>query len=334
MGTDIRCSRDAGVLASIGETPLIRLARLYEPVPLALYAKLEGNNPAGSMKDRSAYAIISAAIARGEVVPGHTVVVESSSGNFAIGLAQICKYYGITIVCVVDPKTSATNLAILKAFGAELDMVDGPDIDTDEYLPARLARVAQLEAELDNAYRPDQYSNILAAQAHQRTMAEIVERLDGEVDYLFCATSTCATLRGCAEYVAQRQLNTHIVAVDAVGSTIFDGPHQPRLIPGHGAAICPDLYAPGLADEVVYVTDRDCVVGCRRLMDREAYLAGGSSGGVVAAFGAIRERLATDARCVLIFADRGERYLDTIYNDSWVAAHFDGLAQSFAASGV
>jgi cysteine synthase A len=157
-------------------------------------------------------------------------------------------------------------------------------------------------------------------------MREIVEALPGGLDYLFCATSSCGTLRGCAEYVRAHRLPVTVVAVDAAGSAIFSPPSGRRLLPGHGAAVRPRLLRDGLADVVVHVDDLDCVVACRRLATREAILAGGSSGAVLAALDGMRDRLPAGATCALIFPDRGERYLDTIYDDEWVAGHFGDVA--------
>jgi cysteine synthase A len=161
-------------------------------------------------------------------------------------------------------------------------------------------------------------------------MHEIATELDGRIDCLFVATSTCGTLRGCAEYVRDHHLGTKIFAVDAHGSVIFGGKPEKRLIPGHGAARRPELFRSDLADECVRVTDLNCVVGCRRLVGSEAILAGGSSGGVLMAVDQVSERIPRGARCVLIFHDRGERYLDTIYSDKWVQEHFGNVAHLWA----
>jgi len=118
-----------------------------------------------------------------------------------------------------------------------------------------------------------------------------------------------------------------IVAVDAVGSAIFGGPSAKRLLPGHGAAIRPELCEDGLAQEVVHVSDLDCVIGCRRLVRREAILAGASSGAVVMGVERMLARLPDGANCVVIFPDRGERYLDTVFSDSWVATHFGDVGR-------
>jgi N-(2-amino-2-carboxyethyl)-L-glutamate synthase len=311
----------AGVLTAIGNTPLVRLERLLPDTRLELYAKLEALNPGGSIKDRPAREILLEAMQSGEIGPG-TRVIESSSGNMAVGLAQVCAYLGLRFVCVVDAKTTPQNVAILRAYGAEVDSVGAPDPATGEYLPARIRRVTELRARHPGSFWPNQYANRTNAAAHHATMREIASAMDGRLDYLFCATSTCGTLRGCAEYIRSRRLATQVVAVDAEGSVIFGARGHERLIPGHGAAVRPALYQAGLADHVVHVTDLDCVIGCRSLVRREAILAGGSSGAVVTAVHRMRHDMAPDARCAVILPDRGERYLETIYSDAWVEAHF------------
>src|SRR5919204_4225934 len=271
------------ILSTIGHTPLVRLTRVLPDCPLRLFAKLEGFNPGGSAKDRPALHILQQAMRTGAIKAG-TVVVESSSGNLGIGLAQVCRYLGLRFICVVDPKTTAQNIRIIKAYGAEIDLVSKPDPVTGEFLQARIDRVQTLLKTIEDSFWTNQYANLSNAQAHYRTtMDEIAEELDGRIDCLFVATSTCGTLRGCAEYARDHHLDTKIFAVDAHGSVIFGGQPAERLIPGHGAARRPELYRADLADECVWVTDLDCVVGCRRLVHSEAILAGGSSGGVVMA---------------------------------------------------
>jgi len=315
-----------GILSTIGNTPLIRLARVFKESGFRLFAKLEGFNPGGSAKDRPAMNILEQAMKAGEITP-ESVVIESSSGNLSIGLAQACRYLDLRFICVVDPRTTQQNIRILKAYGAEIDFVSEPDPKDGEFLQARIKRVQTLLGTIKGSFWPNQYANLANAAAHYKTtMHEIVTALDGEVDYLFCATSTCGTLRGCAEYALDYKLKTKIFAVDAVGSVIFGAQPAERLIPGHGAAKRPDLYRPDLADECIHVTDLDCVVGCRRLVRSEAVLVGGSSGGVLMALSRHRHRIPCDATVVLIFHDRGERYLDTIYSDSWVEESFGEMS--------
>ena len=316
---------NAGILRAIGNTPLVELTRIFSGMNFRVYAKLEALNPGGSMKDRPAFRIIIAGMESGEI-SNDTVIIESSSGNMGIGLAQACSYLGLRFICVVDPKTTIQNIRLLEAYGAQVDKVTEPDSTTGEYLQARLNRVQALLASTKNGFWPNQYANTHNAAAHRQTMHEIVSALDGKVDFLFCATSTCGTLRGCAEYVREHQLATKVIAVDAVGSVIFGGERGHRLVPGHGSAVRPQLYQPDLAFQCVHVTDLESIIGCRRLARLEAILAGGSSGAVLTAIERLSVTLPPGAACVAILSDRGERYLDTIYSDEWVAKHFGNVS--------
>jgi 2,3-diaminopropionate biosynthesis protein SbnA len=314
-----------GVLSAIGNTPLVELHEIYKDSHFRMFAKLEGLNPGGSMKDRPAQSIIEHGLRAG-VINSDTVVVESSSGNMGIGLAQVCAFYKLRFVCVVDPKTTTQNINLLKVYGAQIDRVTEPDPETGEYLQARLNRVRSLLDSIENSFWPNQYANLDNPLAHHRTMQEILDGLDGDLDYLFCATSTCGTIRGCCEYLRLRGAKTKVFAVDAQGSVIFGGAKAKRLIPGHGAAVRPGLYRSDMVDDCIYVSDLDCIVGCRRLVQQEAILAGGSSGAVVTAVDLMRHRIAPGSTCAAILPDRGERYLDTIYSDEWVVEHFGDIS--------
>jgi N-(2-amino-2-carboxyethyl)-L-glutamate synthase len=319
-------SNDEGILSAIGNTPLVKLTRIFPNLHFDLYAKLEALNPAGSMKDRPAFNIIKRAREAG-LIKQETVIIESSSGNMGLGLAQACAYFGLRFICVVDPKITVQNLRLLRTYGVEVDMVLEADPVSHEYLQARLSRVKELRANIENSFWPDQYSNEWNPLAHHQTMHEIVVALGRPADYVFCATSTCGTMRGCAEYIREHDMDTRIIAVDAVGSTIFgNGEKMKRLIPGHGAAVRPALYQDGLVDRCVHVTDVDCVVGCRRLVRREAILAGGSSGALISAVEREMAQIPAGATCVLILPDHGQRYLDTIYSDEWVADHLGDIS--------
>jgi N-(2-amino-2-carboxyethyl)-L-glutamate synthase len=314
------------ILSAVGNTPLVKLTRLFNDLAFDLYAKLEAFNPGGSSKDRPAVKIIREGVETGRIVPGKTVVIESSSGNMGIGLAQACSYFGVRFVCVVDVKTTLQNIRMLKAYGAEVEVVSDPDPLTGELLQARIDRVESLLHSTPHSFWPNQYSNTDNPRAHHLTMQEIASQLDGKIDYLFCATSTCGTIRGCVEYIRDHGLKTRTFAVDAVGSVIFGGDKARRLIPGHGAAVRPALYSAGIADDCIHVTDLDCIVNCHQLVRREAILAGGSSGAVIAAVRRAIPMIPPGSNCVAILPDRGERYLDTIYSDAWVEEHFGDIA--------
>jgi 2,3-diaminopropionate biosynthesis protein SbnA len=323
-----------GILSAIGATPLVRLDRFLDESRFSLFAKLESFNPGGSAKDRPALAILERARRSGKV-RADTVVVESSSGNMGIGLAQACRYHGLRFICVVDPKASGLNLRIMEAYGAEIELVTAPDPISGEWLPARLHRVQDLLHRIPNAFWPNQYENTANSDAHFRTtMTEVMTSLGGKLDIMFIATSTCGTIRGCGDYVRSHRLPIRIVAVDAVGSLIFDdadGRSGRRLIPGLGAGIRPPLCDPTVVDRVVRVTDAECIQGCRRLVSREAILAGGSSGGVLAAVHKLRHWIPSGSTCVAILPDRGERYLDTVYNAAWVHEHFGEIESPTSA---
>jgi 2,3-diaminopropionate biosynthesis protein SbnA len=311
-----------GILSTIGNTPLIRLTKVLPGVKFRLFAKLEALNPGGSVKDRPALAILMEALSSGQIDHG-TVIIESSSGNMGIGLAQVCRFYGLRFVCVVDPKAAAQNLAVLRAYGAEIDQITEPDPATGEFLPARLQRVQELREKIENSFWPNQYANLHNPGSHyQTTMREIDSALGGKIDYLFVATSTCGTIRGCAEYIRDHGLKTRVIAVDALGSLIFSDVKAKRMIPGLGAGLRPPLCDPTLIDGCVHVSDLDCVTGCRWLIAREAILAGGSSGAVIAAVDRVKDDIPAGASCAAILPDRGERYLDTVFDNGWVREHF------------
>ncbi|GAB2781164.1 2,3-diaminopropionate biosynthesis protein SbnA [Amycolatopsis magusensis] len=324
-------SAPPGILAAIGRTPLVELRNLLPGFGGRVFAKLERSNPGGSIKDRTAYAMLRGPLESGELVPGRSVVVESSSGNLAIGLAQVCRYFDLRFVCVVDARTTSRNLALLAAYQAEVEVITEPDRASGEYLPARLARVRELAATVPHAFWPNQYTNPLNPAAHHETMAEIAAELGGRVDFLFASASTFGTLRGCADHIRATGMATRVIGVDATGSVIFGREAGPRLLPGHGASVVPPLTDPSLIDEVVHVSDLDSVVACRRLLRREAVLAGGSSGAVVAALEELSPRIPDGAHCVLVFADGGDRYLDTIFSDAWVTANFGEVAHLWAS---
>lgn len=304
-----------GILEAIGLTPLICLTRYLDRNDVTLYAKLESQNPGGSAKDRPASQMLREAITSGKVNAG-TTIIESSSGNMGIGLAQACRYYGLRFICVVDPRAQKQNLAIIRALGGEIHKVTTP-IDGD-FLAARLARVCFLLENTSNSYWPNQYANSENPKAHELgTIREIDEAMEGNLDYLFVATSSTGTIQGCRNYLRSRNRKTEVVAVDAAGSVLFGGTAGRRTIPGLGAGREPALARNQSFNLIHRVTDLECVIGCRRAAATEAMLVGGSGGGVLEAIRARQHSLAGKT-CVAILHDSGTRYLDTVFNDEWV----------------
>jgi len=301
------------VWRTTGDTPLARMWGLAPP-PARVFGKLESFNPGGSIKDRVVKSMFAKAVAAGEITRD-TVVVESSSGNTAIGLAQLCAVAGLRLVCVVDPRTSSTNLEILRAYGAEIDMIHAPDPDSGEYLQARLRRVAELLETVPDSFWPNQYDNPAVIAAHvEGTLPEISRALSAPPDYLYCAVSTCGTLLGCSKYLADNGWPTRLVAVDVMGSQIFArSPRTSRKFPGIGAPFAPPFADHADVWRVERVSDADCVAGCRAVASTSGILVGASSGAVVAAATRVIAADPRPATHVLILPDRGERYLDTVF---------------------
>lgn len=308
------------VLEIIGTTPLVHLSRISKQTDLLVYGKLESSNPGGSIKDRTAHSIIQKGFANGSI-NANTTLVESSSGNMAIGLAQACKYYKLPLIIVVDPKANTHTLKILNAYGVQIEKVTKP-LENGGFLAARLERVQDIIRENPNAFWTNQYGNEANPKAHHQTMREIANTEVGTFDYVILSTSTCGTLMGCAEYIKTHNLPTKIIAVDAEGSVIFGQNSEKRLIPGHGAGLPSQFLNKNVVDEVVHISDWDCVQGCDTLLEEESILAGGSSGGIITALLKIASNLPKKSKIAVILCDRGERYMDTIFNPLWREEHF------------
>ena len=221
-----------------------------------------------------------------------TTVVESTSGNTGVGLAQACRYHGIRLICVVDARAHASSVRAMRALGADVRIVEEPD--PRDRRPARRAAalVRQLLAEIPNSFWPDQYANESNPAAHAAgTMREIDEALEGRLDYLFVATSTTGTLRGCGDYLREHGAqHAHRRGRLDRQRALRRRARRRAGSPASAPASRRELSAEADHDELVRVSDLDCVVGCRRLAEREAILAGASSGGVAFALEALSRR--------------------------------------------
>jgi 2,3-diaminopropionate biosynthesis protein SbnA len=307
-----------GVLGAVGDTPLVELQRLLGRDDVRVWAKYEAANPGGSSKDRPAARILAEAIADGSVTAA-TTVIESSSGNMGVGLAQACRYHGIKLICVVDARANDKSVRTLRALGADVRVATpGPGAGGDP-LVARRQLVSQLLEIVPDSYTTDQYANESNPAAHaEGTMREIDEALDGAIDHLLVATSTAGTLLGCCDYLRSLDRATNVVAVDAVGSVLFGGEPSARRLPGLGAGIETEHSKWAEFGQLIRVSELECVVGCRRLVEREAFFCGASSGAVAFALGTMATRMRPGSRCAMIFPDGGAGYLDTVYDDEWV----------------
>jgi len=298
-------------------TPLVPIELTVGRRPRPVYLKLEGANPCGSLKDRTATSLIDDLERRGALEPS-SILVESTSGNLGIALASIARRRGYPFVAVVDPKTTPENLAQLRRLGARIDCVETPD-RTGGYLLSRLERVRQLCASSDAFVWPDQYSNPANPRAHEQgTGPELLEQLHGEIDAVFVPVSTGGTLAGLARCFRRESPATRIVAVDARGSVALGGYPGRRLLTGIGASRRSSFLTADLYDECVLVGDAEAFSFCRALATRIGIRVGGSSGAALAACGRL---LAADPeleRVACLCPDRGERYASTIYDDGWL----------------
>lgn len=305
------------ILDGVGSTPVVRLSRLFRDSQCEVLAKMEMCNPGGSVKDRPARYILEQGIADG-TIPPNAHIVESSSGNLAIALAMVCRLRGFRFTAVVDPKIAPSNLKIIRCYGGNIELVSEKDRQGG-YLESRIARVKQLLRGQPDAVWINQYANDRNWQSHYHGEGEeILRTLDRPVDYLVAGVSTSGTLHGIARRLHETWPNLKVVAVDAVGSVLFGTQPAPRDLPGIGASRVPELLKREEIGQVVHVDDYESAIACRELVKHEGIFAGGSSGSVIAAIQRLSLHLPHATRILTILPDRGERYLDTVYDDEWL----------------
>lgn len=284
-----------------------------------VYLKLEGLNPAGSLKLRPAVAMISRLEADGRLRPGYNEVIESSSGNLGVALALVCKVKGYPFTCVTDANVNPWAVKVMKAYGASVIVVRERD-EEGGYLGTRLRLVRQLLSAAPQLVWTNQYANPANAGAHYALTAPEIHQAFPAVDYVFVGAGTTGTLVGCAAYFAKHSSRTRVVAVDTAGSVTFGGPTAPRHIPGLGTSRRPEIADLHEPHEVVLVPEADAVLACQRLRDMYGLLAGGSTGSVLAAVE--QYSLPPRSLVVAISADLGDRYVDTIYDPTWLDERF------------
>ncbi|NEC07322.1 2,3-diaminopropionate biosynthesis protein SbnA [Streptomyces sp. SID7909] len=282
----------------------------------ALLLKCEGFNFAGSIKLKAAAEMVASAERDGSLT-ADSVLIESSSGNLGVALSMIAASKGYRFVCVTDSRCNLATRLMMEALGGEVHLVSGQEANGG-FLGARLDHVRRLCASDDRYVWLSQYSNPANWKAHYRTTAPEIARAFPELDVLFVGAGTTGTLMGCARYFRARHRPVRIVAVDTAGSMAFGGDPGRRMIPGLGMSMRPPLLDESYVDEVVRVEEADTIRACRRLA-RSGFLFGGSTGTVVSgAVGWLARHETRDLTSVAVAPDLGERYLDTVYQDTWV----------------
>ncbi|MFW5711946.1 MAG: cysteine synthase A [Spirochaetia bacterium] len=292
----------------IGRTPLVRLNRLSKDLPAEIAVKLEYSNPAGSVKDRIALSMIEAAEKDGRL-DAETVVIEPTSGNTGIGLAQVCAVKGYRLIIVMPDSMSQERRKIIRAYGAELELTPA-----DEGMKGAIRRAEELASGLQKSFIPSQFTNQANPQAHRdNTAEEIWSDTDGTLAAFVAGVGTGGTLTGTGEKLKQKRSDIKIIAVEPADSPVLSG-GQPgsHKIQGIGAGFIPDILNTEVFDEVLTVSNDEAFDTARRLTREEGVFCGISSGAVVAAALKLagREEF-RDKLIVALLPSGGERYLST-----------------------
>ncbi len=298
----------------IGCTPFVQIVDQMNNV----YAKLEYYNLYGSVKDRAAYYILLSALQEG-IVNSKTVVVESSSGNFAIALASLCKFLGLHFIAVIDANTNSYTVKFLRATCFKVIKVREKDA-TGGYLLNRLKIVKGICGRNKNSFWPNQYENVNNYLAYYHGLGKEINAYFNHLDYVFISVSSCGTITGISRRLKEKFPGVKIIAVDVQGSMIFGNSPQLRLISGIGSSIIPKILDHALIDEVIHVSQSDIIKGCEELKNDKMLFVGASSGAAYYAAKHYFDNQPSSERKNVLFIcpDRGNAYIDTIYNRTWV----------------
>lgn len=294
----------------IGGTPILKLNNYIalNELPANIYAKLEYFNPAGSVKDRIAKAMIDDAEAKGALKPG-AVIIEPTSGNTGIGLAAVAASKGYRIILTMPETMSVERRNLLKAYGAELVLTDGA-----KGMKGAIAKAEELAQQIEGGFIPSQFTNSANPTAHFNTTGpEIWEDTDGKVDIFVAGVGTGGTVSGVGKYLKSKNPNVKVVAVEPAGSPVLSkGVAGPHKIQGVGAGFVPETLDTKIYDEIIAVENEDAFATGRTLARKEGLLVGISSGAAVYAATQLAKRPENKGKnIVVLLPDTGDRYLST-----------------------
>ena len=302
---------DPGILDAIGNTSLVRLRKVVPPDCAGIYAKLEWENPTGSMKDRMATAVISRAEADGRLKPGDTVV-EYTGGSTGTSLALVCAAKGYRIRIVSSDAFSREKLDHMASLGAELTIVPSDEGRSTKKLFLDMVETARRLSREPNTYWVNQLENSDTIAGYYPLGEEIWNQTDGRVDAFVQSVGTAASSRAVATVLKRHRPDVRIVAVEPAESSVLSGnPPGPHKIEGIGIGFTPPLWEPSLVDEIVPVATDDAKEMARRIAREEALFAGTSSGANVIAAIQVGKRLGPNACVVTLMIDSGLKYLST-----------------------
>lgn len=294
----------------IGGTPILKLNNYIalNELPANIYAKLEYFNPAGSVKDRIAKAMIDDAEAKGALKPG-AVIIEPTSGNTGIGLAAVAASKGYRIILTMPETMSVERRNLLKAYGAELVLTDGA-----KGMKGAIAKAEEFAQQIEGGFIPSQFTNSANPTAHFNTTGpEIWEDTDGKVDIFVAGVGTGGTVSGVGKYLKSKNPNVKVVAVEPAGSPVLSkGVAGPHKIQGIGAGFVPETLDTKIYDEIIAVENEDAFATGRTLARKEGLLVGISSGAAVYAATQLAKRPENKGKnIVVLLPDTGDRYLST-----------------------